>query len=108
LIQAEMSTLPTAPYQPATIALLLPTEGRFTAAAAAVRSGFLAAYYNDSSHWNPIIRFYAVKTDPQTGKSNVHAVYQRAQEKGADFVVGPLTNTHLPAWLSAGSYPSPP
>lgn len=107
LIQAEMSTLPTAPYQPATIALLLPTEGRFTAAAAAVRSGFLAAYYNDSSHWNPIIRSYAVKADPQTGKSNVYDVYQRAQEKGADFVVGPLTKHSLASLVKSGELPLP-
>jgi outer membrane PBP1 activator LpoA protein len=107
LLQAEIPALPTAPYQPATIALLLPTKGRFAAAAKAVRDGFFAAYYNDNSNWNPIIRFYAVTTDPQTGKSDVRNIYQQAQDEGADFVVGPLTKQSLTSLAESNDLPVP-
>jgi outer membrane PBP1 activator LpoA protein len=107
LLQAEMSTLPTLPYQPATIALLLPTKEQFATAAEAVRNGFFAAYYSDNSNWNPTIRLYAVTTDPETGKSNVRDVYQLAQEEGADFVVGPLTKQSLASLAEIGDLPVP-
>jgi outer membrane PBP1 activator LpoA protein len=108
LLQAEMSTSPTAaPYQPAIIALLLPTKERFAAAAKAVRDGFFAAYYNDNSNWNPIIRFYAVTTDSKTGKSNVRSIYQQAQKEGAEFVVGPLTKQSLASLAELSDLPVP-
>lgn len=108
LLQAEMSKFPLAPHQPATIALLLPTEGRFAAAAAAIRDGFFAAYYNNKNgDWAPIIRFYAVKTDLETGQSNVQSVYQQAREEGADFVVGPLTKQALARLADLGELPLP-
>jgi outer membrane PBP1 activator LpoA protein len=108
LLQAEMSTLPTAPYQPATIALLLPTKGKFAAAAKAIRDGFFAAYYNDSSSdWNPIIRFYTVTADSKAGESNIRSIYQQAQKEGADFIVGPLTKQSLANLTEINELPVP-
>ncbi|QBQ56418.1 penicillin-binding protein activator [Nitrosococcus wardiae] len=107
LLQAEMSTLPTAPYQPTTIALLLPIKGRFAASAAAIRDGFFAAYYSDNSDWTPIIRFYGVKVDPKRSVSNAYKVYQQAQAEGADFVVGPLTKQSLAQLAEVGALPLP-
>ncbi|ADE13661.1 LppC family lipoprotein [Nitrosococcus halophilus Nc 4] len=107
LLQAEMPTLPTAPYQPTTIALLLPTEGRFAASAAAVRDGFFAAYYSDNSDWTPVIRFYGVKIDSKSSNSNAYKVYQQAQAEGADFVVGPLTKQSLAQLAEVGDLPLP-
>jgi uncharacterized protein len=92
LIQPLLSS---PPYQPATIALLLPTKGPFAAAATAIREGFFAAYYTDNSDWTPKILFYAVETSLETGTSNVQDVYQQAQADGADFIVGPLTKQAL-------------
>lgn len=107
LLQAEMSTLPTAPYQPATIALLLPAEGPFAASAVAIRDGFFAAYYNDNNNKPPIIRLYEVKNDPKTSHSNVSSVYQQAHAEGADFVVGPLTKQSLAQLAQVEDLPLP-
>lgn len=108
LLRVETSRLPLTPYQPETIALLLPTEGRFADAATAIRNGFFAAYYhNTHGSWVPTIHFYAVKTNLKTGESNVQQVYRQAREEGADFVVGPLTKQALARLVEVGKLPLP-
>lgn len=106
LLQAEMATLPTTAYQPS-IALLLPTEGRFLASAEAVQNGFFAAYYNDNSGWTSNIRFHGVKINSETGNSDVYSVYQQAQAEGASFVVGPLVKQSLTQLTAVGDLPLP-
>ncbi len=70
---------------PAHIALLLPGTGPFADAAAALRDGFLAAYFTDTSAERPEIQIY----DSQLPE-NIWNTYQSAVADGADFVVGPL------------------
>lgn len=77
------------PLHPHQIALLLPQIGQFADAAAALRDGFLAAYFAATNADRPDLRIYAV--DP-TGQ-NVEQVYDHAVEDGADLVVGPLDKT---------------
>jgi len=70
---------------PTQIALLLPLNGRIAEPARAVRDGFLAAYYRNSSNQsNTSIRLY------NADASNIDTVYQQAVTDGADFIVGPL------------------
>ncbi len=70
---------------PTQIALLLPLNGRISEPARAVRDGFLAAYYrNSSNQTNTSIRLY------NADASNIDTVYQQAVSDGADFIVGPL------------------
>lgn len=74
---------------PRQIALLLPLSGRAESAGAAVRDGFLAAYYDDGSAARPRLRIYdvAVRDAPSS--------YLQALADGSDFVVGPLTREEV-------------
>lgn len=70
---------------PSHIALLLPLSGTFASAAAAVRDGFLAAWYAAESSGRPAVSVY------DTGAETPEKVFRTAIAEGADFVVGPLS-----------------
>lgn len=72
-------------FNPQHVALLLPLSGEYGAASAAIRDGFLAAWYHDPGHYRR-----RVLTVYDANAQNAVAVYRRALEAGADFVVGPL------------------
>jgi outer membrane PBP1 activator LpoA protein len=74
--------------RPRHIALLLPLQGRYAEAAAAIREGFIAAYYADKPA-EPATRLRVYNTNDE----NITLVYQQAVKNGADFVVGPLNKT---------------
>ena len=74
---------------PRQIALLLPLSGRAEAAGAAVRDGFLAAYYEDGSASRPRLRIYDVAA------RDTPSSYLQAIADGSDFVVGPLTREEV-------------
>ena len=79
------------------IVMLLPLTSRFGDAAAAVRDGFLAAYYADKSSENrPTIQIY------DSTSSNIWALYQQAVKEGADIVIGPLAKDSVNTLASAG------
>ncbi len=79
------------PHYPAQIGLLLPSTGNLAAAAAAIRDGFLAAYYSDTTiAVRPRLRLYDVEA-----AGGVAAVYARAVADGAQLVVGPLTKERV-------------
>jgi outer membrane PBP1 activator LpoA protein len=67
------------------IALILPLSGPLSLPARAVRDGFLAAYY-EMPEPRPKVQVY----DSGSGADDAFAVYEKAIEGGADFVVGPL------------------
>lgn len=72
---------------PASIAVLLPLSGMLSSAAAAVRDGIMAAYYDSPDNVSlPVIRFY------DTGHSAGSAVdaYRQAEQDGMLFALGPL------------------
>jgi outer membrane PBP1 activator LpoA protein len=71
---------------PASIALLLPLNGRYSGPAAAIREGFLASYFNHDSAERPAIRIY----DTGQRSGNIDAHYRTAVADGAQLVVGPL------------------
>jgi len=83
------------------IALLLPLTGAQSAAALAVRDGFLTAYYSQPAAARPALRLY------DTSQMSIAAALNQATGDGAGFIVGPLTRTEATA--AAGySGPRPP
>lgn len=79
---------------PQHIALLLPLSGQFDNAAAAIRDGFLAAWYaQDGSR--PVVTIY------DANSLNIVDQYQKAVAAGADFVVGPLEKGAVGSLLQA-------
>jgi len=69
---------------PSQVAVLLPAEGRLSAAAKAIRDGILSAYLDQPG--NSVIRFYS------SGHSSESAIaaYQQASADGAVQIIGPL------------------
>ncbi len=83
-----------------TIALLLPNTGRFAQAGAAVRDGFLSAWYGENDQLEqPMVHVY------QADASNILEVYQRAVDEGVDLVVGPLEKEAVKMLLSLSELP---
>lgn len=87
---------------PSKVVLLLPLDGPFAKAAAAVRDGFLAAWYEDAD--NPRRPEVAVRT---MRHDDVWTPYQAAVGSGAEFVVGPLERSAVDAIASADALPVP-
>src|SRR3546814_13443114 len=76
------SPVVTSPHgQPASIALLLPLSGTFSATAESVRDGFFSAYFAAISH--PAARVY----DVGSTSASLRAAYQTALSEGATFIV---------------------
>lgn len=71
------------------VALLLPASGALKNAAAAIRDGFFAAWFNDTNA--PPERGEVKIYDSGQSSEDAVAAYRRAVEDGADRVVGPLT-----------------
>ncbi|MET0052987.1 MAG: penicillin-binding protein activator [Candidatus Thiodiazotropha sp.] len=67
------------------IAVLLPRSGPYAKVAAAVRDGFMAAWYQQPAEYRPKLQFYDTGTLQET-----LSVYQSALLNGAQMIVGPL------------------
>ena len=72
--------------QPRQIALLLPLRGEY--GGAAVRDGFMAAWYASAASRPPLMMYDASALD-------IRRVYRQAVAEGADFIVGPLEKEAL-------------
>ncbi|VEB39601.1 lipoprotein [Legionella sainthelensi] len=86
--------------RPKQVALLLPLTGALQGPGTAVRDGFMAA-----SQSNPGDTPINVKTY-DTNSSDVTALYQKAINEGADYIVGPLTKSQAAA-VAALPHPVP-
>ncbi len=87
---------------PNNIALLLPLSGRLANAAAALRDGFLAAYYADQREGlKPDVNVY----DTGASAADIWQVYNRAINEGARLVVGPLRKAAVESLASTLSLP---
>lgn len=96
----ELSRSGAAP--PSKVVLLLPLDGPFAKAAAAVRDGFLAAWYDDADNpRRPEVTVRTMRSD------DVWSPYQAAVGAGAEFVVGPLERSAVDIIASADSLPVP-
>ena len=99
IINTVVAQQPEALGRPTQVALILPMSGKFAKAAEAIRNGFLAAYYAQSSDTHrPIIRLY----DETDDANQIQAIYQQAINDGANFVVGPLNKQAVTNLYNAG------
>lgn len=99
---ASLSRLAALP-PPQHIAILLPESGEYSAAANAVREGFLHAYYANL----PKVGKQGVKFYNTAQTQNIAAVYQQALADGADFIVGPLTKDNVKELIKNGPVTTP-
>ncbi|HJU27474.1 MAG TPA: penicillin-binding protein activator [Rhodanobacteraceae bacterium] len=89
---------------PSKVALLLPLNGALAVPAAAVREGFFAAYFGDSSDTpRPSVRSYDSGGTP----AQVQAAYRHAVEDGAQLVIGPLARDGAATMFAQASLPVP-
>ena len=85
---------------PGGVALLLPTTGEFSQAAATIRSGFLSAWYQNPQE-RPLLNLY------DTDEADVASLYRQAVADGADVVVGPLRREQVVALRQLADFPVP-
>ena len=84
-VRAETTT--SAPRQ---IALLLPFDDALGAAAAAIRDGFLTAWYADRQLGSrPRVNVYS------SAQADIGTQYRKAIAAGAEIIVGPLRKSHI-------------
>ena len=85
IIDGVLATYTDLTTSPGQVALILPLSGRLKSSAAAVRDGFLAAYFaQQNSETRPAVRVY------DTAALGAVAAWERAAQSGAEFIVGPL------------------
>ena len=96
----ELSHVATVP--PRRVALLLPFDGPFAHAGAAVRDGFLAARFDDPPEGiRPAVSIH------NSSGADIRALYQQVVEAGADLVVGPLEKESVAALMGTEKLPVP-
>ncbi len=84
--------------RPSHIAVLLPLTGAYSAVAAAIRDGFMSAYYqHPDQSLRPKISFY--DTGKKPGAIWNH--FRQAVDQGADFVVGPFLKSAVDSLAQA-------
>ena len=84
--------------RPARFGLLLPFSGPYRPASAAIRDGFLAAWYLDSGE-KAEIEIY------DSDALNIVERYRQAARDGVDFVIGPLEKEAVNALLAEADLP---
>ncbi len=84
------------------IAVLLPTSGRFAAAASAIRDGLLAAHYAAPAQNRPEIRFY-----DSSRTEDIWSLLQKAVEEGAGAAIGPLQKEAVQQLVRSGDLEIP-
>jgi outer membrane PBP1 activator LpoA protein len=86
---------------PVKMAVLLPLSGSLAAAAAPVREGLLAGYYNETRRRPEMVFFDTAAAGGATG------AYQKAVSANVDFVLGPLGRDEVSAVFAQGDLPVP-
>ena len=84
------------------IAVLLPRTGPYAKVAAALRDGFMAAWYQQLPEHRPQLKFYD-SSDPQ----QTLRIYQQAVLQGAQRIVGPLNKDAVNMLMQMESLPQP-
>ncbi len=87
--------------QPTTIAVFLPQSGRFSKAAAIIKSGIQAAHRVDSNSASTNIVFYDSNAD------NPVTLYHRAINAGAELIIGPLQKATITVLSAIDKLPVP-
>lgn len=95
---------PAAQAGPQRITLLLPLSGRIAAAGAAVRDGFMAAYFSAPAPRREALELGIIDT---SSFSDAGAAYEEALRRGTDLVIGPLTKQGVDELLARNALPVP-
>ncbi|MDQ1363852.1 MAG: uncharacterized protein QG652_1714 [Pseudomonadota bacterium] len=83
--------------RPGNIAVLLPLSGRYAPVAAAIRDGFMTAYYrHPDTGYRPEIHFIDTGDSAEAG-SDIWNHYRTAMNQGAEFIVGPFQKAEVTA-----------
>lgn len=85
------------------IALLLPLTSPHSAAASAVRDGFLAMHENTGGSERPNVSVYDIGADP----TQAPGYYEQAVKDGAQIVIGPLGRETTESIVRRNSFPVP-
>lgn len=90
--------------RPSTVAIMLPSGGRFGTAAQVMREGFMAAHHADlaASETPPTLVFIDTDSDDST-----QALYDQALAAGAQMIVGPLEKQRVADLKGLGPLPVP-
>ena len=102
LLQSSIERLQQQVRQLDHIAVLLPQQGRFAAAALAIQEGILASFYEIPEAKRPQLRFYD-SSDPASAWPR----YIEAVGNGAQAVIGPLQKPAVSQLLRAGELEVP-
>ncbi len=91
-------------FKPQVIALLLPDGGPFAKPAAAIKTGFIAAFMARADEsYTPEIRFY---DSGELADQTLNA-YDRAVLEGAELIVGPLSKNNVSTLAQRETLPIP-
>ena len=103
IMTAELAAHPEqAAIKPHQVALLLPLSGQFAGPGAAIRDGFIAAWYADTGNTQkPALQIY------NTSHTDIGKVYNQAVQDGAQLVVGPLEKAGVDALSKREHLPVP-
>ncbi|AUM14084.1 penicillin-binding protein activator [Ketobacter alkanivorans] len=85
--------------QPKQIALLLPMQGKYKAAAQAILNGFMSAHYatqTNAAEGGPTIKVYDT-----SNTTLFQQTYDQAVTEGAEIIIGPLQKENLRALLTS-------
>lgn len=102
LLQRSIERLQARVMEVDRIAVLLPQQGRYAAAAQALRDGIMITYYQIPEAQRPILRFYD-SSDP----ANLWPLYSQALAEGAQAIIGPLQKPAVAQLLRAGELDVP-
>jgi len=79
-------------YAPAaSIAIMLPMQGKHKAVTDAIQGGIVTAWYKQASTEKPLLRFY----DTSDESVSFNELYQKAILDGASYIIGPLDKTSI-------------
>ena len=88
--------------EPLRVALLLPNSGPLAQSGDAIRSGFMAAYYDSNKQYAPqSVQVY------NTAQNNVTLLYKQAVANGSNLIIGPLTKEDVVAIKQMGNLTVP-
>jgi outer membrane PBP1 activator LpoA protein len=90
--------------RPTTVAILLPSGGRFGTAAQVMREGFMASHHADLANAEkpPVLVFIDTDTPDST-----QSLYDRALVAGAEMIIGPLEKQRVADLMTLGPLPIP-
>ena len=75
----------------ASIAIMLPMQGKHKAVTDAIQGGIVTAWYKQASTEKPLLRFY----DTSDESVSFNELYQKAILDGASYIIGPLDKTSI-------------